>query len=163
MSSLKNEGKTTAAVLMAALAAKAGERAILIDANLRTPSVHTAIKESNDRNLVDYLTNQKELADVIHKDHNTGMDVIFGTAVPDNSFNLLSMNKLDTLIEALKQSYDLVVIDTAACKEASDARLVEQLSDFSIFAVKQGSTKEKTSLNPLNPSNYTKNRLWASF
>lgn len=144
LSSVKNEGKTTTATLLASLAAKAGERVILIDANLRTPAVHEALLKNNDVNLVDYLTEQKDLKDIVEKDNETGLDVIFGQAVPNNAFNLLSLNKLDVLIEALKQNYDLVVIDTPPCLNASDARLVEQLSDFSLFSVKYNATKDKT-------------------
>lgn len=151
LSSVKNEGKTTIAILMAALASKAGERVILIDTNLRIPSIHDALKQSNNNNLVDYLTNQKELKDIIHKDKDTGLDIIFGNSVPNNAFNLLSMNKLDVLIEALRQNYDLVIIDTPACLTASDARLIEQLSDFSLYCVKSNKTKDKIVTKGIKP------------
>ncbi len=151
LSSVKNEGKTTIAVLMSALAAKAGERVILIDTNLRTPSIHEALEQSNNNNLVDYLTGQKDLKDVIHKHKDTGLDIIFGSAVPNNAFNLLSMNKLDVLIEALRQNYDLVIIDTPACLTASDARLIEQLSDFSLYCVKSNKTKDKIVAKGIKP------------
>ena len=160
ISSVKNEGKTITASLIAALAAKAGERVILIDTNLRSPQVHEVFKFSNDNNLVDYLTHQKELKDVIIKHENSGLDMIFGSAIPNNAFNLLSMDKLDNLIEALKQSYDLIILDTPACLEASDARLIEQLSDISLYSVKANSTKHKTVEKGVKPFlNHTQNDL----
>lgn len=152
LSSIKDEGKTTIAVLMSALAAKAGERVILIDANLRNPDVHNGFDATNQSNLVDYLTDQTGLKDVIYKDPNSGLDIIFGNAVPNNAFNLLSLNKLDILIAALRQNYDLIVIDTPSCLEASDARLVEQLSDLCLYNVKFNSTKDtvvKKAIRPL--------------
>ena len=151
LSSVQNEGKTTIAVIMAQLAAKAGERVILIDANLRTPEVHTALELSNNSNLVDYLTDQKELKDVIYKDKDTNLDIIFGNSVPNNAFNLLSMNKLDVLIAALRQNYDLIIIDTPACLNASDGRLIEQLSDLSLYSVKFNATRDKTVSEAIKP------------
>ena len=144
LSSVKNEGKTTAALLMGMLSAKSGERVILIDTNLRAPSVHKMMDEENNKTLVDYLVGQNELGDVIHKDSQTGLHVIFGQSIPNNSFNLLSLEKLDILIQALRDNYDLILLDTPACLSASDARLIEQLSDISLYSVKYNSTKDKT-------------------
>ncbi len=151
LSSLKNEGKTTLATLMASLAAKAGERVILVDTNLRQADIHGALEQDNHSDLVEYLTNQKELKDVIVKNKDTNLDVIYGSAVPNNAFNLLSMNKLDLLISALKQNYDLIILDTPACLEASDARLIEQLSDMALYCVKQNSTKKKSIEKAIKP------------
>ena len=58
--------------------------------------------------------------------------------------NLLSLEKLDILIQALRDNYNLILLDTPACLSASDARLIEQLSDISLYSVKYNSTKDKT-------------------
>ena len=151
MSSVDNEGKTTTAVLLASLAAKAGERVVLMDANLHNPTIHKMLGKKNDNSLVDFLTDQKPLNDVLHKDKDTGLNVIFGSAVPNNAFNLLSLSKLDILMEALRQNYDLVIIDTPASLEASDARLIEQLADFSLYNVKYNATRDKAVAKGVKP------------
>ena len=158
LSSVKNEGKTTLAIILAALSVKAGKRTILIDANLRRPEIHTYMNEANGNNLVDYLTSQKTLEDIIYTDPDTNVDIIFGQSIPNNAFNLLSMKELDTLIETLRKSYDYIIIDTPSCLEASDARLIEQLSDLSLFAVKYKSTNDEKLLKALKPFQTSQNK-----
>ena len=134
-SSFPGEGKTTLSIWMARLAAKSGEKVILIDGDLRRPNVHRSLGMSNDVSLVDYLTGQKELDETIKRDESTGLDVIMGASVPNSALDLVSSDKMHKLVEGLKQSYDLVIIDTLACLAVSDAHVLTTLSDFTLYAV----------------------------
>lgn len=134
-SSFPGEGKTTLSTWMARLAAKSGDKVILIDADLRRPNVHRTLGQSHDLGIVDYLTGKARLKDVVHKDSATGLHVIFAKSVPNSALDLISSDAMAQLVEALRGEYDLVIIDTPACLAVSDARQLATYSDQLIYAV----------------------------
>ncbi len=134
-SSFPGEGKTTLCVWLGRLAAKSGERVIVIDADLRRPNLHRALACENHMSLVEYLTSQNELRDVIEKDEATGMDMIYGRSVPNSALDLVSSRKMADLIEELKGRYDLIIIDTPSCMAASDARVLARYADQALYSV----------------------------
>jgi capsular exopolysaccharide synthesis family protein len=134
-SSFPGEGKTTLSSWMGRVAAKSGERVIVIDADLRRPSLHRAMGQKNDETLVDFLTGQMDLDRVIKKDPDSGLHMIFARAVPHTALDLLGGARMKTLIESLRQVYDLVIIDSPACLAVSDARILASLSDQVLYAV----------------------------
>ncbi|MCD8562846.1 MAG: polysaccharide biosynthesis tyrosine autokinase [Alphaproteobacteria bacterium] len=134
-SSLPGEGKSTLAGWLARLAAKSGEKVILIDADLRRPQVHRSFGFSNDVSLVEYLTGKKELKDIIQKDDASGLHVIAGKSVPNSALDLIASQKMSDLVAALREVYDLVIIDSPACLAVSDARVLARLSDQTLYAV----------------------------
>lgn len=134
-SSFPGEGKTTISTWIARLAAKSGDRVILIDADLRRPNVHKTLGHNNDVTIVDYLTGKKKLGDIVQKDEASGLHIIYAKSVPNSALDLVSSSKMENLVEALKKEYDLVVIDTPACLAVSDARILATYSDQVIYAV----------------------------
>lgn len=142
-SSFSGEGKTTLSLWLARLAAKAGDKVLILDADLRHPNLHASLGLSNENSIVDYLSGDKELADIIHKDA-SGAHMVFGRAVPEAALDLVSSSKLATLIESLRQAYDLVIIDTPACLAVSDARLLATLSDHMLYAVAWNKTRRES-------------------
>lgn len=134
-SSFPHEGKTTLSVWMGRLAAKSGEKVLLIDADLRRPNVHKTLQMANDLTLVEYLTGQSELDEVIQKDDKSGLHTILARSVPNSALDLLSSEKMNKLVASLRQVYDLVIIDSAACLAVSDARILATLSDKTLYAV----------------------------
>lgn len=134
-SSLPNEGKSTLASWLGRLAAKSGERVIVIDCDLRRPSIHRTIGADNNTTLVDYLTKKKELDEVIQKDDESGAHIIYASSVPNSALDLISSDRMAKLIASLREVYDLVVIDSPACLAVSDARVLAKLSDQTIYAV----------------------------
>lgn len=134
-SSFPGEGKTTLSVWLARLAAKSGDKVILIDGDLRRPNVHRTLQQNNDQSLIEYLTGKSKLQDVINTNDPSGMHVITAKSVPNSALDLISSDKMSNLIEALKEEYDFVVIDSPACLAVSDARILATYSDHTIYAV----------------------------
>jgi len=134
-SSFPGEGKTTLSGWLSRLAAKSGERVILIDGDLRRPNVHRSFGRSNDLTLVEYLTGKNKLDQIITKDDPSGLHIICAKSVPNSALDLVSSTKMETLIEALREEYDLVVIDSPACMAVSDARILATYSDEIIYTV----------------------------
>lgn len=142
-SSFPREGKTTLAVWLGRLAAKSGEKVIVIDADLRRSSIHEAVGKSNESSLVDYLTGHKTLDEVVHKDGVSGLHMIFGRAVPNSALDLVSSEKMQKLVASLKQAYDLVIIDSPACLAVSDSRVLAKMSDQLIYVVSWDQTQRE--------------------
>lgn len=139
-SSLPNEGKTTLSSWMARLSAKSGEKAIVIDCDLRRPKLHDAFGKKPDSTLVEFLTGKATLEEVVFRDQASGAHVIFGRSVPNNALDLLSKDRMRNLIDSLRESYDLVILDSPACLAVSDARLLASQSDQTIYAVRWDDT-----------------------
>ena len=126
--------------------ALAGDKVIVIDCDMRLPSLHATLGYKNDTTLVDYLTGKANLEDVIQKDPATGMHMIYARAVPQSALNLVGSERMRTLIEALREAYDLVIIDTPAAMAASDARVLATLSDITLYGVRWSDTPEEAVL-----------------
>ena len=139
-SSFSGEGKSTLSVWLARLAAKSGEKVLLIDGDLRRPTVHKALGNKNQTSLVDYLTGQQALDAVIHKDEETGLHMIYGQSVPNSALDLISTEKMRELIESLKEVYSLILIDSPACLAVSDARVFATMSDQILYIVQWDET-----------------------
>ncbi len=135
-SSFKSEGKTATCCWLAQSAAKAGQRVILIDCDLRRPNVHRFLQYKNNNSIVDYLTNQAALEDIIHSDPISGMHIIYGSSVPSHALDLVNSDKLKKLVNALKQTYDLVIIDTPASLAVHDPQTLSLLSDLTLYVVR---------------------------
>lgn len=134
-SSFPNEGKTTLASWMARLAAKSGERVILIDADLRRPSIHKNFGQQNTLSLVEYLGGHNKLEEIINTNDTSGLHIIYGRSVPNSALDLISSDKMEQLVRSLRKAYDLIIIDSPACMAASDARALEKLSDQLLYVV----------------------------
>ncbi len=142
-SSLQNEGKTTLSCWLAKLSAKSGKRVILIDTDLRSPSVHKCFGKANKLSLVEYLGGHKKLEDIIDTSDASGLHIIYGRSVPGSALDLISSDKMEQLVRSLRQTYDIVILDTPACMAVSDARALQKLSDQILYAVAWNKTPRK--------------------
>lgn len=134
-SSLPGEGKTTLSAWMSRLAAKSGEKVIVVDCDLRRPRLNEAFGKDPQNTLVEYLTGRATLEETIFRDAPSGAHVIFARAVPNNALDLISKPRMKNLIESLREAYDLVILDSPACLAVSDARMLASQSDQTLFAV----------------------------
>ncbi len=138
-SSFQGEGKTTLSLWLARSAASSGEKVLLVDADLRRPSVHTASGQRGPASLAEFLAGEKEIGEVICKDSHSGAHIIFGKSVP-NALDLLGTERMKELIAQLRDMYDLVILDSPSCLAVPDARLLATLSDCVLYAVKWDKT-----------------------
>lgn len=146
-SSFPGEGKTTLSLWMARLAAAAGEKVVVIDADLRRPSIHKASGQKNDMTLAEYLGGEIELSQIIRKDADSLAHIIFGRSVPHEALDFVASEKMKALVGHLRERYDLVIIDSPACLAVSDARLLATLSDCVLYIVKWDKTPREAVAN----------------
>jgi succinoglycan biosynthesis transport protein ExoP len=141
-SALPEEGKTTIAVSLATFAARSHKRVLLIDLDVRHPSVHQELGWSVSHGLVEYLVDDRPLEDVIQHDLESGLHFIPVKAQATNPTDLLESERLRSLIELCRSRYDYVIIDSAPLVSVTDSRLVALLADKTVFVIKWGDTVE---------------------
>lgn len=134
-----NEGKTSIAMSMARLNAMAGRSTLLIDFDLRKPEVGQRLSTKRHPGIIDYLTDDLPLQEVIQKDDASGLDfIVAGRRSRPTEVSLTS--KVEQLIAEVDKIYDLVVLDAPPILALADTRLVARLAHKTIFVLRWGST-----------------------
>ncbi len=138
-SSQPGEGKTTVSVNLAIALAQQGNRVILVDADLRRPSVHRALGFRNIRGLSGYLSGSNDWASCVLPGLSPGLDTLPAGRVAMNPIALLSSTRMRILIGQLLEEYDYLIIDSPALMpNLMDARVLAGLVDGSLMVVRSG-------------------------
>lgn len=132
-SSLPTEGKSTVAINLAITLADAGSRVILVDADLRRPSVAEYLGIEGRVGLTTVLIGQAELADVVQPWGTGGLHVLPSGRVPPNPSELVGSHSMGWLVEELARQYDIVVIDTPPLLPVTDAAILARLTDGALL------------------------------
>lgn len=139
-SAMAGEGKSTTAVNLAYSLAKLRSRVLLIDCDLRRPSVHVKLEQHQKPGLSDYLVGHVPNTDII-RDYTSGsvdFSVIVAGRIPPNPIELLSVERMGLLIKSLEKSYDYIIMDLPPVGEVGDAIVTEKLTDGNLLVVRQG-------------------------
>lgn len=150
------EGKSTTALALATTLARAHRRVILVDGDMRSPSVHHLGGVDHDHGLSNFLTGQDNIEAMIFPMDDLGITAMSAGPIPPNAAELLTGNRLSVLIERLLQSYDHVVIDSPPVMGLADAPLIASRVEGVIYAVESHgirSTMVKTALGRLASAN----------
>lgn len=140
-SSVANEGKTSLAVSLGRLVAKSGARVLLIDGDLRRPSVGATFSPRRPQlGLVEILLGQCNFRDIVHRDPISPLEFVPVAEVPPNPTDILGSLGIQKMIEVLRQHYDLIIIDAAPVLPVPDTRLLARLADKMIYVVRWEST-----------------------
>lgn len=142
-SSEPGEGKSTTAGNLALSFAQAEKKTIIVDCDLRKPSLHKKFKISNISGLSDVLIGREKLETAIHK-HNNKLDILVSGKIPPNPSEMLGSKAMTRLIEVLKENYDMVILDTAPLQAVTDAQILSTKADGVILVVRAESTKKES-------------------
>jgi len=129
------EGKSTTSLSLAVLLARSHKRVLLIDADMRSPSVHRLLDLPNKVGLSNYLAGDNAALDAINHIGMFNMDVMTTGPLPPNAAELLSGNGFKNLLDRLSERYDHVVIDSPPVVGLADAPLIASQVDSVIYAV----------------------------
>lgn len=150
------EGKSTTALALATTLTRAHRKVILVDGDMRSPSVHHLGGVDHDRGLSNFLTGQDNIESLTFPMTELGFTAMSAGPIPPNAAELLTGNRLSLLIERLLESYDHVVIDTPPVMGLADAPLIASRVEGVIYAVESHgirSSMVKTALNRLASAN----------
>lgn len=120
-SSLPGEGKSSSAINLAHVLAQSGSRVLLIDADLRRPSLATYLGLEGNAGLTTVLIGEADIDDVTQPLETDGLDVLASGSVPPNPSELLGSKRMEQLLSAAMATYDFVVVDSTPLLAVTDA------------------------------------------
>ncbi|KKB77280.1 hypothetical protein VW29_18065 [Devosia limi DSM 17137] len=143
-SAAPDEGKSTLALALARSYALSGRRVLLIDCDLRKPSLHRHLHIEPSHGLMDYLDgDSNDLASIISRDSLTSATIIIGAHVSDlPTDQLLTSAAFSRLMEAVRDTFEVVVIDTPPVGPVVDSLYVAPFVDAIVFVTKWASTSQ---------------------
>lgn len=130
-----SEGKTTTSFAIASGFARMGKRTLLIDADMRRPSLHRRVDLENGRGLSTLLTSHEHLADNLVPSGRENLSLVLAGPVPPSPTELLSTARIEEILQEAAQSYDIVIIDSPPILGLADSPLISALVDGVVFVV----------------------------
>lgn len=143
-STVSNEGKSSTASSMARMMALSGRRTIIIDADLRAPTVHRALGLRRGPGLAEFIEEDRDLEDIVQRDSASGADVITAGKCRGASADVLQSLRMQELIGELAIRYDTVIIDSPPVLAVYDAHILARMADRTIMMVRWRSTPAST-------------------
>lgn len=138
-SSQPAEGKTTVSTNLAISLARLGRRVLLIDADLRRPSLHRVFAMGTRHGLADYMEGEGDWRGFVQSDVTAGLDVLTAGLARGNPADGLSSERISHLLEDAQHTYDYVLLDAPALFiSAPDARILAHIVDGVILVVRSG-------------------------
>ncbi|KMY51050.1 CpsD/CapB family tyrosine-protein kinase [Peribacillus loiseleuriae] len=145
-SSSPSEGKSTTVANLAVVFAQQGKNVLLIDGDMRKPTVHYTFNDANTIGLTNVLTKQKELVDAIITTDEKNLFVLTSGPVPPNPAELLASNAMKDLMETAKEQFDIVLFDSPPVLAVTDAQILANFCDGTILVVSSGKTESEAAL-----------------
>ena len=137
-SSMQNEGKSTVLANLAVSFANLDKKVLIMEGDLRNPSVHRMFNISNIKGLTDILLQNKVFADCVHCTDVKNLHVLTCGAIPPNPSEMLSSKKIRDFIKSLREYYDYIFIDAPPIGIVTDAGIISTFTDGCIFVVGAG-------------------------
>ena len=150
-STIAGEGKSTIAANLGAIFQMAGYRSIVINLDLRKPTLHHYFNVANSQGMSTYLSGKNSIADIIQPTTYKNLDIIVSGPIPPDPSELILTDKLDNLINELKEVYDYIFIDSAPLGLVTDTMHLMQYADISLIVFRENYAKKSfvTDLNNL--------------
>ena len=152
-------GKTTTIANLGVVMAQQDKKVLLIDADLRKPTLHYLFMKDNQIGLTSALTNNLKREEVIKPTSIKDLEILTSGPIPPNPSELLSSKKMEKLIDDLKNYYDILLFDCSPILHISDAQILANLCDGSIMVIKSGETKKEDAVIATNSLSNCKAKL----
>jgi succinoglycan biosynthesis transport protein ExoP len=150
------EGKSTTALALATMLARAGRKVILIDGDMRSPSVHELGGVNHDLGVSNFLAGDDAIETLTFPMRDLGLTAMSAGPIPPNAAELLTGNRFGLLIDRLLEQYDHVVVDSPPVMGLADAPLIAARVEGVIYAVESHGIRAsmvKTALGRLASAN----------
>ncbi len=140
LSPMQGDGKSTCAINIALAMKEIEGPVLLVDADMRRPSLHAKMHLRNDRGLSDVLVGLTPLLQAVQVDERSGLSVMTSGTPAPNPVKLLESRSFDSLIEEALKSFQMIIFDGAAFVGNIDSAVLARKSDGSLLIVSQGKT-----------------------
>lgn len=138
-SSAESEGKSTICVNLASVMADNNKKILVIDADMRRPTLKKTFNLNSSIGLTSILTNEElDVLDSIQYSKESNLYLLSSGPIPPNPSELLASNKMRDLVEKLKDIFDYIIVDTPPVLAVTDAQIVADLVDGAIFVIREG-------------------------
>lgn len=135
------EGKSMTTANLAVVYAQQGKSVLLVDADLRKPTIHYTFRLDNLHGLSNVLVGETSLEEAIETSDITNLDVISCGPIPPNPSELLGSRRMQAFIESAKQKYDMVIFDMPPVLAVTDAKILSNYVDGAILVVRSKKTE----------------------
>ncbi|MCL6454240.1 MAG: CpsD/CapB family tyrosine-protein kinase [Alicyclobacillus sp.] len=142
-STLPAEGKTSTVCNVGVVTAEAGRNVLLIDADLRKPQIHQRFQVTNLRGLSSLLIRESTFEEALVESGTPGLTLLPSGPIPPNPSELLSSKRFTEILEAARQSYDLILVDSPPVLSVADALVLSRAADGVLFVVDAQNTNRK--------------------
>jgi capsular exopolysaccharide synthesis family protein len=135
------EGKSTTTANLAVVFAQQGKRVLLIDSDLRKPTVHYTFRHENHVGLSNVLTRQASLDEAVKTTDQDNLWVLTSGPIPPNPSEVLGSRGMQALLELAKNEYDVIIMDSPPILAVTDAHVLSNLADGVVLVVSSGKTE----------------------
>ena len=144
-SNSQGEGKTTTVVNLAGVFQNLGYKTVVLDLNMRTPSLHDHFGiEQQYSGISTYLSQRDNIGNILFSTNYQNLDIIPAGPIPPNPSELILSNRLVQLFEILKKKYDYIIIDTADYTSALETLYLMQFSTMNLIVLREKMSKKES-------------------
>ena len=150
------EGKTTTSISLAESFARAGRRVLLVDGDLRNPSLHRNLGLNNSHGLVNVLTGNMSFENALQPKAGFGFDLLSSGPIPPNPSEIITSDAIQRLLAATAGKYDQVIIDGPPTMGLADSPQIARAVEGTVFVVESGGSmrgQTKTAIRRLGHAN----------
>lgn len=138
-----SSGKSTVASNLAATFSSEEKRVLLVDADLRKPTVHKTFKVRNNDGLTTLLTDkQAKLEEAVYRTHTEGLFILTSGAIPPNPAELLGSQRMNEVQKEMLEYFDLIIFDMPPVLAVTDAQVLASKTDGVLFVIPKGQVKQ---------------------
>ncbi|WP_257391747.1 CpsD/CapB family tyrosine-protein kinase [Mesobacillus jeotgali] len=134
------EGKSTTAANLAVVFSQQGKNVLLVDADLRKPTVHYTFNLTNTFGLTSVLTRQLSIEEAVVESNSSSLCLLSSGPIPPNPAELMGSSSMDLFLKNAKENFDLIIFDTPPVLAVTDAQILSNKCDGTIVVVSSGKT-----------------------
>ena len=158
-SGLASEGKSTTILNLAISFAETGSKVLLIDGDMRRPSLARLLIEKVSPGLSNVLAGLCDASEAVRHEVKPNLDVLFAGEIPPNPLELLGNPRMKKLIDDMSQIYDYILVDTPPVSIVSDACEVANVTDGVLFLARQNETDKEAVIRGVKQLELSNSRL----